>query len=105
MAKQCAVTVWNEYRHEKKNREIAKIYPDGMHGAIASHLNAAGGIKARTATLDEPDHGLTDKVLAGTDVLIWWGHMAHGEVRDEIVDKVQANVIAGMGIIRQLNLL
>ena len=99
MAKPYAVTIWNEHRHEKKNREIANIYPDGMHGAIASHLNGAGGIEARTATLDEPDHGLTDKVLAGTDVLIWWGHMAHGEVRDEIVDKVQANVIAGMGII------
>ncbi len=99
MAKPVRVTVWNEFRHEKKNKEIAAIYPDGMHAAIASHLNAAGGMKARTATLDEPDHGLTEDVLAGTDVLIWWGHMAHGEVREEIVDRVQSHVIAGMGII------
>jgi trehalose utilization protein len=99
MAKSIAVTVWNEHRHEKKEPKIAKIYPTGMHGAIASHLGKARGVEARTATLDEPDHGLTDEVLEATDVLIWWGHMAHNQVRDEIVEKVQAHVISGMGII------
>ena len=99
MAKAIAATVWNEYRHEKTNDKIARIYPEGMHAAIAAHLNQAGGIKARTATLDEPDHGLSEKVLGATDVLLWWGHAAHTEVRDEIVDRVQAHVIAGMGII------
>jgi len=99
MAKSISVTVWNEYRHEKTNAKIAKIYPDGMHAAIAAHLNAAGGITARTATLDEPEHGLTDEVLSNTDVLTWWGHAAHKEVSDEVVKKVQSHVIAGMGII------
>jgi trehalose utilization protein len=49
--------------------------------------------------LDEPEHGLSDAVLAATDVLIWWGHMAHHEVQDAIVDKVQARVLNGMGLI------
>ena len=93
------VTVWNEYRHEKRNEQIAGLYPDGMHAAIAGHLGAQPDLEARTATLDEPDHGLTDDVLAATDVLTWWGHMAHGEVRDEIVDKVVARVLGGMGLI------
>jgi trehalose utilization protein len=62
-------------------------------------LIAAGGIDATTATLDEPEHGLTEKVLDNTDVLIWWGHCAHGEVKDEIVDRVQQRVLAGMGLI------
>jgi len=53
----------------------------------------------RTAALDEPQHGLTDEVLAQTDVLIWWGHMAHGEVKDEVVDKVYQRVLDGMGLI------
>jgi len=92
-------TVWNEFRHEKTHAEIGKLYPDGMHGAIAAGLEAAGGIQARTATLDEPEHGLSEQVLAETDVLTWWGHMAHHEVADEIVDRVQKHVIAGMGII------
>lgn len=50
------------------------IYPDGIHGQIASFLKKAG-IDAGTATLEEPEHGLTEEVLANTDVLIWWGHM------------------------------
>jgi trehalose utilization protein len=93
------VTVWNEGIHEKLNREVAKLYPEGMHGVIAGHLNAQQGIKARTATLKEPEHGLTDKVLSETDVLIWWGHIAHHEVRDEKVAKVRQRVIQGMGLI------
>ena len=93
------VTCWNEFRHEKKNEKIAKIYPDGIHGALAAHLNGQKGIKATTASLDEPEHGLTENVLDHTDVLTWWGHMAHGEVTDEIVDRVQARVLAGMGLI------
>lgn len=69
------VTVWNEYRHEKTSEPIAKIYPEGIHGTIAAALREHG-LEARTATLDEPEHGLTDAVLSETDVLVWWGHMA-----------------------------
>lgn len=93
------VTIWNEGRHEKKNAQIAKIYPDGMHGAIAAYLRACGDFEVRTATLDEPDHGLGGDVLPTTDVLIWWGHLAHHEVRDDIVDKVVARVLDGMGLV------
>jgi trehalose utilization protein len=99
MADQIRVTVWNEYRHEQQSAEIAAVYPDGIHGAIAGFLQTQPGIETRTATLDEPEHGLTDEVLANTDVLIWWGHMAHREVADEIVDRVQARVLNGMGLI------
>ena len=93
------VTVWNEYRHEKQHEEIAKLYPEGMHEAIAKHLRTQPGMEVRTATLDEPEHGLTDDVLAATDVLTWWGHAAHAEVRDEIVEKVRQRVWDGMGLI------
>lgn len=95
------VTVWNEFRHEKMNPVVAGVYPDGIHGAIAKGLesDARGGMTIRTATLDEPEHGLTDDVLANTDVLIWWGHRAHGDVQDAIVDRVQARVLEGMGLV------
>jgi len=94
------VTVWNEFRHEQKPDHPARtIYPAGMHAAIAQSLNAQPGIVARTASLDQPEHGLTDGVLADTDVLIWWGHAAHKEVRDEVVARVQARVLDGMGLI------
>jgi trehalose utilization protein len=92
------VTVWNEYRHEKLHDAVGEVYPDGIHMAIAEALRAAG-FEVGTATLDEPEHGLTEDVLAETDVLIWWGHMAHAEVEDEIVARVQQRVLQGMGLI------
>lgn len=92
------VTVWNEYRHEKQDAAVAEIYPEGLHEAIAQPLRDEG-LSVRTATLDEPEHGLTTELLAQTDVLIWWGHRAHQEVSDAIVDRVQERVLAGMGLI------
>jgi trehalose utilization protein len=99
MTKAIRVTVWNEYRHEKTDETVAKLYPEGIHGQISEFLGANADMDARTATLDEPEHGLTEKVLANTDVLLWWGHMAHQEVEDEIVDRVQQQVLNGMGLI------
>ncbi|MEM7129805.1 MAG: ThuA domain-containing protein [Chloroflexota bacterium] len=93
------VTVWGEFRHEKKNEKVRSVYPDGMHNAIAEGLREYGFDHVQTATLDEPEHGLTEEVLANTDVLTWWGHTAHGEVDDEIVSRVQERVLAGMGLI------
>jgi trehalose utilization protein len=92
------VTVWNEFRVERSNREVAAIYPDGIHEVLAAPLRAAGHA-VRLATLDEPEHGLGGDVLEETDVLLWWGHKAHAEVHDEVVERVQARVLAGMGLI------
>jgi len=93
------VTVWNEFRHEKIHEEVAKVYPDGIHNVIADFLKRYPEIQVRTATLDEPEHGLTQEVLDSTDVLIWWGHMAHNEVKDEVVERVYGKVLSGMGLI------
>ena len=95
------VTVWGENRHEQLEPEVAKRYPSGMHGAIAEGIeaNLGSGVTVRTATLDEPEHGLTEEVLRETDVLTWWGHAAHGDVSDEVVERVHRHVLAGMGLI------
>jgi trehalose utilization protein len=93
------ITVWNEFRHEQNNEKVKEIYPDGIHGAIKQFLHEAGFESVNTATLDQPFHGLTDEVLNNTDVLIWWGHLAHDEVSDEIVQKVKRRVLDGMGLI------
>jgi trehalose utilization protein len=99
MNKKINVTVWNEFRHEKSNESVKKLYPNGMHAVVAAALEKAGDMNLRTATLDEPEHGLTDEVINNTDVLIWWGHIAHDEVKDEIVQKVQKRILEGMGLI------
>ncbi|WP_373354955.1 ThuA domain-containing protein [Pseudoroseicyclus sp. CXY001] len=93
------ITVWGENVHEQKNAVVAKLYPEGMHATIAAALNEAEGLSATTATLQEPEHGLTAERLAETDVLFWWGHAAHGEVSDTVAERVQEAVWSGMGLI------
>lgn len=99
MEKKIKVTFWNEYRHEKAEETIRKVYPNGIHNALGDYFQGLGNYEVKTATLDETDHGLTDAVLKDTDVLFWWGHMAHNEVKDEIVEKVYNRVMNGMGLI------
>ncbi len=91
--------VWGENIHEQTSDVVAAIYPEGMHSCIAQALNADAGITATTATLQDADHGLTLARLDDTDVLLWWGHAAHGEVSDVVVDLVAEAVWGGMGLI------
>jgi trehalose utilization protein len=98
------VTVWGENFHENADRDraaMAERYPDGMHGAIAAGLSEVLGSAAevRTATQDQPEHGLTSEVLDTTDVLTWWGHATHADVADEVVERVHQRVLAGMGLL------
>jgi trehalose utilization protein len=93
------VTVWNEFRHEKQTPRLAKLYPRGMHEAIADHLRKQSDLQVTTATLDEREHGLTEQRLAEIDVLTWWGHLAHDAVDDAVVDRVQQRVLNGMGLV------
>ena len=93
------VTVWNEYEHERNEERVAKVYPKGIHGAIADFLGTEEDIEVRTATLDQPENGLTQEVLDNTDVLVWWGHMAHHKVLDEVAMRVKNRVLDGMGFI------
>ena len=91
--------VWNEFAHERENATVRAIYPDGIHRTIAQALSEEPGIEAGTATLDEPEHGLAAERLDGTDVLLWWGHKAHGAVSDAVVERVAERVWQGMGLI------
>jgi trehalose utilization protein len=98
------VTVWGENFHENSDRDkamMAELYPDGMHGAIAAGLRTSlgGDVEVRTATQDQPQHGLPPEVLEQTDVLTWWGHATHNDVADEVVDRVHERVLAGMGLL------
>ncbi|WP_102960187.1 ThuA domain-containing protein [Mangrovicella endophytica] len=91
--------VWNEFVHERENDAVRSIYPDGIHATIAEALGADPEIAASTATLQEAEHGLPQARLDETDVLVWWGHKAHGEVSDAVVERVQNRVHQGMGLI------
>jgi len=100
MSGKIRVTVWNEFRHEIRSEKVKAVYPDGMHKVIGEGLLEHGDFEVKYAWLDkDAEHGLSEEVLNDTDVLIWWGHMAHAEVKDEIVDRVQKHIQQGMGLI------
>ena len=92
------VLVWNEFRHEKESDVVRAIYPNGIHNAIADFLRC-DDIEVRTATLDDENCGITKEILDDTDVLFWWGHLAHPSVPDEVAFLVRDAVNAGMGAV------
>ena len=94
------VVIWNEYRHERLEEACAAIYPEGIHGCIKSFLQADESLNITLAALDDPDQGISNALLEQTDVLLWWGHMAHHEVGDELVERIRQRVYAGkMGLV------
>ena len=93
------VVVWGENVHEQKSEQVRSVYPQGMHNSIADALKIDPMLLPGTATLQEVDHGLPESRLSETDVLIWWGHLAHNQVSDQVVDRVQKRVLEGMGLV------
>jgi trehalose utilization protein len=95
------VTVWGENVHERTEEHVRAIYPEGMHAAVAAGLADLLGdaVRVRTATLEQPEHGLPAEVIADTDVLTWWGHAAHEDVDDAVVGRVHDAVLGGMGLL------
>ena len=89
------VTVWNEFQHERTQEKVKEIYPDGIHTCIAKFLGQEEELSVRTAVFDEKEHGLTEEVLANTDVLVFWNHMLQEEFSDDVAERVRRHVLAG----------
>ena len=92
------VTVWNEFAEERDRDDVRTVYPEGIHNCIKDFLES-DEICVKTATLDMPECGLTQEVIDNTDVLIWWAHIKHDSVPDEIANRVRDAVLKGMGFI------
>jgi trehalose utilization protein len=94
MSDRIRVLAWSELTEPKQ------VYPNGISGALAEHLGSRPDIDARTASIDDPDQGVSDAVLAQTDVLLWFGHVKHKQVTQESVDRVVRHVKErGMGFL------
>lgn len=91
------VTVYNEY-YENSILASRDCYPEGIHMTLKRLLEDEE-IIVRTATPQDEECGLTEAVLSETDVLIWWAHLYHDIVPDEVALRVQRAVLDGMGII------
>ncbi len=99
MSGKLRVHIWNEGEHEKKNKTVQEVYPDGIHGALKAGISKFGDFEISTATLDSEEQGCAEEILDKTDVMLWWAHIAHGRVEDEYVKRVQRRVLDGMGLI------
>jgi trehalose utilization protein len=93
------VSIWNEFVHERENRHVGSIYPKGIHAALAAGLETYADLQIRTTTLRDPDQGLSADILENTDVLLYWGHAAHDEVKEDTVSRIQKRVLDGMGFV------
>ena len=99
------VLIWNEFKHEQSSEKVRKVYPNGIHNAIADFLRC-DDIEVRTLTqfdsdlqISDPNGGITKELLNETDVLIWWGHVAHSKLSDAAAYLVRDAVLSGMGLI------
>ncbi len=95
------VSIFNEFHHERHKENVAAIYPNGIHATIADFLSKEEDITVRTFTQNEEGDcpELTEEVLNETDVLLWWGHVRHEKIPDELAVRVQNAVLRGMGFI------
>ena len=88
------VLIWDEQQPAQ-----AKAYGGKFLGeTIAEYLQKNPLLEVKTAALKDPDQGLAKEALDNTDVLIWWGHLQHRQVKwetgDQIVERIKAGKLA-----------
>ncbi len=83
------VLVWDEQQAKQQ-----QAYPNFLGPQIADHLRQNQRLAVSTAKLDDPFQGLSSVIKEEVDVLIWWGHVRHGEISSEtaraILDQVES---------------
>jgi trehalose utilization protein len=89
------IVVWSEGTAPRD------IYPNDISGAIADGLKKSlPDWEVVLASIDDPGQGASDELLEQTDVLMWWGHRRHREVKNEVVETIFKRVNdEGMGFI------
>jgi trehalose utilization protein len=96
-AKPIRVVVWDEQQPKQK-----EAYSNFLGNEIADNLRRVGKagkgqreLAVRSVRLDDPEQGLSSEVLDNCDVLVWWGHQRHGEVKVATAEAIVQRVITG----------
>jgi len=89
------VLAWSE------NTAPKSVYPKDINGAVADGLRSSlNDWEVVLGSLGDADQGVPDALLQKTDVLVWWGHVHHDKVKDELADRIVKRVKdGGMGFI------
>ena len=94
------VTVWSEFRQEHTDPPVAAVYPDGhARGHRRRPARGLGGSRCGPRRWTSRRRACPRTSSTATDVLTWWGHVAHDEVTDEVLERVHARVLGGMGLV------
>ena len=94
------MTIWSEGLDANLQPLAARCYPDDINSAIADFLRQDAELEVTCRDINMEENGLPQKVVDGTDVLLWWGHMFHDRVSDEVAQRVaQAVLKRGMGLL------
>lgn len=92
------ITIYNEFIHEQTQAAVKAVYPEGIHAVLAEILGNEDNTIS-VVTLENHDTEASREILKNTDVLVWWGHLAHDKVSDDIVTMLQNQVLKGMGLV------
>lgn len=82
-AKPIRVLIWDERQPAQK-----QAYENFLGNAIADHLRSVANsgprpLEVKSVCLDDPEQGLAAETLDNTDVLVWWGHQRHNDLKPE----------------------
>ncbi len=84
------VVVWDERQPKQK-----EAYDNFLGNEVAAYLKTQPGIEVKSVCIDDPEQGVSNDVLDNADVLIWWGHVRHAEIKPETAKKIVARIKDG----------
>jgi trehalose utilization protein len=84
------VLVWDERQPQQK-----EAYPDFLGNVIAKHLDSLDGIEVRSVGIDDDQQGLSADNLDWAQVLIWWGHARHADIKQETARDIVERIKSG----------
>jgi trehalose utilization protein len=84
------VLIWDEQQPEQ-----SKAYENFLGNAIADHLGKLPGLRVLSVNIGSPEQGLDTAALDAADVIVWWGHRRHADVKAEHVEAIVERVVAG----------
>lgn len=89
------VTVWSEGIDAELEPRAIALYPDDINTYLAGFLKGNADFEVRCRDISQPENGMGQDIIDGTDVLLWWSHLYDDQVSDEVVDRIVDAVLDG----------
>jgi trehalose utilization protein len=84
------VLVWDEQQPAQK-----EAYDNFLGNAIAEHLRSKPGLQVRSSSIQDGEQGVSPAVLDFAQVIVWWGHVRHAEIKSELGNDIVSRIQRG----------